>query len=133
LGVRIFSLAKELNMTSKELMAYLETQGHNVKNHMCTIPDQVAQILRDRLPKRALAKAKAANGGPGVAGGAAAGAGGGTGAVAGKPPFGKPSIVGKAKPVVPSAGPPGVGGAKARPAVQRACTRRRRRGAGEGR
>ena len=61
MGVRIFSLAKELNMTSKELMAYLETQGHNVKNHMCTIPDTVAQILRDRLPKKQ-AKAAAAAG-----------------------------------------------------------------------
>jgi translation initiation factor IF-2 len=108
LGVRIFSLAKELNMTSKELMAYLETQGHNVKNHMCTIPDQVAQILRDRLPKRALAKAKSANGGPGAAAGAVAGSAGGTGAVPGKGFPGKPSIVGKAKPVVPSTTAPGM-------------------------
>jgi len=98
--VRIFSLAKELNMTSKELMAYLETQGHPVKNHMCTIPDPVAQILRDRLPKRQSKTAKPKSGGnsgaaqtkkdsPQKSKPAAAAAGG------------KPSIVGKAKPVLP--------------------------------
>jgi small GTP-binding protein len=96
LGVRIFSLAKELNMTSKELMAYLETQGHSVKNHMCTIPDQVAQILRDRLPKRVV---KAAAPKPKVInGGLTTGAGPSTAAVSAP----KPSIVGKAKPVVPA-------------------------------
>jgi translation initiation factor IF-2 len=104
LGVRIFSLAKELNMTSKELMAYLETQGHPVKNHMCTIPDTVAQILRDRLPKRQAKVVKpkpSGNGGPGQAAAPAAGA-----RAPGSPPTttSKPSsILGKAKPVSPPA------------------------------
>jgi translation initiation factor IF-2 len=36
-------------MTSKELMAFLKTQGHDLKSHMATIEDSVARILRDRL------------------------------------------------------------------------------------
>jgi translation initiation factor IF-2 len=36
-------------MTSKDLMAFLRTQGHVVKSHMASIEDNVAQILRDRM------------------------------------------------------------------------------------
>ncbi len=58
MGVRIFQLAKELGMSSKELMTFLKTQGHKVTNHMCALEDNVAQILRDRLPpKKATADA----------------------------------------------------------------------------
>ena len=49
LGVRIFALAKELEMPSKELIKYLQTQGHQVTSHMSSIPNPVANILRDRL------------------------------------------------------------------------------------
>ncbi len=113
MGVRIFNLAKELDMSSKELMTYLETQGHNVKNHMCTIPDTVAQILRDRLPKRNAKlgikpKAAASSGlAESAAGGATKaatplkGAGAPDGVAAAKP-----SIVGKAKPVIPTPSTP---------------------------
>ena len=115
MGVRIFSLAKELNMTSKELMAYLETQGHPVKNHMCTIPDTVAQILRDRLPKR---QAKLGLGKPRPPG---------NGQPQAQPGFkpqttsiGRPSpIMGTAKPIVPPpsiAAKPVVAAAPAAPA-----------------
>jgi translation initiation factor IF-2 len=38
-------------MSSKDLMDYLRTQGHQISNHMCSIEDSVAQILRDRLPR----------------------------------------------------------------------------------
>jgi len=107
LGVRIFNLAKELGMSSKELMAYLETQGHHVKNHMCTIPDPVAQILKDRLPKRnaklgirpkapaAGAPAEAVPSGTPKVGPPAKPA-----PVPEIPPTARPSIVGKAKPVI---------------------------------
>jgi translation initiation factor IF-2 len=47
-AVRIFELAKELNMPSKDLIAYLRTQGHIVKSHMSNIPDSVAAIIRER-------------------------------------------------------------------------------------
>ena len=45
-------LAKELEMTSKELLAYLATQGLKAGSHMSGLQDTVAQILRDRLPKK---------------------------------------------------------------------------------
>jgi translation initiation factor IF-2 len=48
LGVRVYILAKELNMSSKDLVAYLHTQGVQVKGHMATVDDNVARILRDR-------------------------------------------------------------------------------------
>ena len=54
MAVRIFTLAKELDMTSKELITFLKTQGHQVTSHMSSIDDPVAKILRDRLkPKDA--------------------------------------------------------------------------------
>ena len=71
MGVRIFTLAKELDMTSKELITFLKTQGHQVTSHMSSIDDQVAKILRDRLkPKSAepeAAKPKAAKEAPAAA------------------------------------------------------------------
>lgn len=47
--VRIFSLAKELDMSSKDLITFLKTQGHMVASHMSSIEEPVAKILRDRL------------------------------------------------------------------------------------
>ena len=77
MGVRIFQLAKELGMSSKDLMEYLRTQGHQISNHMSSVEDSVATILKDRLPrpssgqtkKNAKAKPaeKAANGGTATA------------------------------------------------------------------
>ncbi len=60
MGVRIFQLAKELGTSSKELMTYLRTQGHRISNHMCTVDETVAQILKDRWPKKRPVKAAAA-------------------------------------------------------------------------
>jgi translation initiation factor IF-2 len=48
LAVRIFTLAKELQMSSKKLIGFLRTQGHAVASHMSNIDDAVAQIIRDR-------------------------------------------------------------------------------------
>ena len=58
MGVRIFTLAKELDMSSKDLITFLKTQGHKVASHMSSIDDPVAKILRDRLkPKSSEAPA----------------------------------------------------------------------------
>jgi translation initiation factor IF-2 len=58
LGVRVFKLAKELEMESKELVAFLRTQGHFVTSHMSAIDDNVATIIRDRLIKQRPPKEK---------------------------------------------------------------------------
>ncbi len=47
--VRIFQLARELGMASKDLIAFLHTQGHRPTSHMSNVDDTVANILRDRL------------------------------------------------------------------------------------
>ena len=68
MGVRIFTLAKELDMTSKELISFLKTQGHKVASHMSSIDDPVAKILRDRLkPKAAEAPAEKPKASPAAA------------------------------------------------------------------
>ena len=68
MGVRIFTLAKELDMTSKELISFLKTQGHKVSSHMSSIDDPVAKILRDRLkPKAAEAPAEKPKASPAAA------------------------------------------------------------------
>ncbi len=68
MGVRIFTLAKELDMTSKELISFLKTQGHKVASHMSSIDDPVAKILRDRLkPKEAEAPAEKPKASPAAA------------------------------------------------------------------
>ena len=59
MGVRIFSLAKELEMTTRELVAFLRTQGHSVNSHLSMIEDHVAGIIRDRLQKSLGIKPKA--------------------------------------------------------------------------
>ena len=58
MGVRIHSLAKELGMSSKDLMMFLQTQGHDVQSHMTAIDEPVAAILRDRLRSKLPAKSK---------------------------------------------------------------------------
>ncbi|MBI4606910.1 MAG: translation initiation factor IF-2 N-terminal domain-containing protein, partial [Planctomycetes bacterium] len=46
-------------MSSKDLVTFLQTQGHKVTNHMSSISDTVARILRDRYkPKIAKEKEK---------------------------------------------------------------------------
>mgnify|MGYP001179735663 CR=1 FL=1 len=68
MGVRIFTLAKELDMTSKELISFLKTQGHKIASHMSSIDDPVAKILRDRLkPKAAEAPAEKPKASPAAA------------------------------------------------------------------
>ena len=52
-GVRVFALAKELDMTSKELISFLKTEGHKVSSHMSSIDKSAAKALRKRLKLKA--------------------------------------------------------------------------------
>ena len=52
-GVRVFALAKELNMASKELISFLKTEGHKVSSHMSSIDKSAAKALRKRLKPKA--------------------------------------------------------------------------------
>ena len=68
MGVRIFALAKELDMTSKQLISFLKTQWHKGSSHMSSIDDPVAKILRDRLkPKETEAQAEKPKASPAAA------------------------------------------------------------------
>ena len=51
--VRVFALAKELDMTSKELISFLKTEGHKVSSHMSSIDKSAAEALRERLKPKA--------------------------------------------------------------------------------
>ena len=52
-GVRVFALAKELDMTSKELISFLKAEGHKVSSHMSSIDESEAEALRKRLKPKA--------------------------------------------------------------------------------
>ena len=52
-GVRVFALAKELDMSSKELISFLKTEGHKVSSHMSSIDKSAAEALRERLKPKA--------------------------------------------------------------------------------
>lgn len=45
-SVKIYKLAKELNLTSDTLIEYLTRKGHSIKNHMSTLDND---MLRDVL------------------------------------------------------------------------------------
>lgn len=48
---RIYELAKELNVGSKEVLALAKQKGMSVKNHMSTVDDQQAKDIRNALGK----------------------------------------------------------------------------------
>ena len=52
-GVRVFALAKDLDMSSKELISFLKTEGHKVSSHMSSIDKSAAKALRKRLKLKA--------------------------------------------------------------------------------
>ena len=52
-GVRVFALAKDLDMSSKELISFLTTEGHKVSSHMSSIDKSAAEALRKRLKPKA--------------------------------------------------------------------------------
>jgi translation initiation factor IF-2 len=58
--VRIFELAKELNMSSKDLIALFERLGLEAKNQLSVVEPKVADLLRAQLKSAAKPAAKAA-------------------------------------------------------------------------
>jgi translation initiation factor IF-2 len=59
--VRIFELAKELNMSSKELIALFERLGIEAKNQLSVVEPKVADLLRAQLKSAAKPAAKPAS------------------------------------------------------------------------
>ena len=49
--IKIYELAKELNLTSKELMEKVKEMGIEVKTHMSSIEEDIAKKVRKILKK----------------------------------------------------------------------------------
>jgi translation initiation factor IF-2 len=49
MGVRVYELARTLELSSKELMHELKKQGIDVKSHMSSIDDETADLIVDLL------------------------------------------------------------------------------------
>jgi len=47
--IRVYELAKELNISSKKLVSIMEDLGVGVKNHMSTLDDDTALLIKDIL------------------------------------------------------------------------------------
>ena len=58
--VRIFELAKELGMSSKDLIALFGRLGLEAKNQLSVVDDKIADLLRAQLKAKTAAAAKAA-------------------------------------------------------------------------
>jgi len=56
---RVFELSKELNIPSKEIVQFLQEFGADVKNHMSTVEDHVAAIVKRNFRPDAESAAKA--------------------------------------------------------------------------
>ena len=50
--IRIYELAKQLNITSKTLILHLKDLGIEVVNHMSTIGSEQANIVKDLLSNK---------------------------------------------------------------------------------
>src|SRR5437764_4681451 len=61
---RVHELAKELGVTSKEVLNKLAEQGEYVKSASSTVEAPVARRLRDAFPKGGASKKSEANGRP---------------------------------------------------------------------
>ena len=46
---RIYELAKELGISSKEMVEFLDDLGADVRNHMSTVDDDVAELIREHF------------------------------------------------------------------------------------
>ena len=49
--VRVYELSKELGMQSKKLIPILQEMNIDVKNHMCTMDEQIAKKVLEMLTK----------------------------------------------------------------------------------
>jgi translation initiation factor IF-2 len=100
--VRIFELAKELNMSSKDLIALFERLGLEAKNQLSVVEPKVADLLRAQLKSAAKPAAKPA---PAARPAAPAVAPAPAPVVAAAPPPAAPAVV-AAVPEVPAAPAP---------------------------
>ncbi len=50
--IKIYELAKELNLTSKELMEKVKEMGIEVKTHMSSIEEEIAKKVREKYSKK---------------------------------------------------------------------------------
>lgn len=50
--IRIYELAKELDLKSKFVVEFLNDLGADVSNHMSSIDEDIANMLREHLPRR---------------------------------------------------------------------------------
>lgn len=55
--MRVYELARELELSSKELMARLAALGIEVASHMSALPDEAAELLREERLQRAADRA----------------------------------------------------------------------------
>lgn len=60
--VRVYELAKELGINSKKLIAVLQEMGVDVKNHMSTMEEEVAQKVTEQLTTGAIKPVKEEHG-----------------------------------------------------------------------
>ncbi|MDO8885449.1 translation initiation factor IF-2 [Candidatus Oleimmundimicrobium sp.] len=58
MGIRIYELAKELNIPSTELMKKLKENGISVKNHFATIDDVAIKLLKEKFGENISKKTK---------------------------------------------------------------------------
>ena len=58
MSVRVYKLAKELGITSKELISKLKELSVDVRGHMSSVDDETAEIVRHELEKYAQEKKK---------------------------------------------------------------------------
>src|SRR5690606_39549981 len=49
--IRVYELARDLGLESKDLVDFLEELGADVKNHMSTIEDDIAELVREHFSK----------------------------------------------------------------------------------
>jgi translation initiation factor IF-2 len=106
---RIFELAKELGMSSKDLLALFERLGLDAKNQLSVVEPKVADLLRAQLKGAKTAAKTAVAAVPEAAPPAAAAARNGNAAVAPSPRAkapAKPAAAAPAEPSAPAAAPP---------------------------
>ena len=56
--IKIYELAKELDVPSKDVIEFLTEKNIEVKNHMSTLEDSEADMTRKALAKRKAPEAK---------------------------------------------------------------------------
>ena len=57
--VRVYELAHDLGLESKDLVDFLEDLGADIKNHMSTVEDDIAEMVREHFSKEGNASPEA--------------------------------------------------------------------------